>query len=125
MREDQLFAKDLIAYQIEQILRAIAQVKEFTSDDVALAAAQLCQMEMREEVSIDETAYQARLDGRLIEAGLSFEQRLRAQYMLEEILISVRRLKAGNAPQRGDDPACCDPGGGMRSLHEIEEDEQF
>ena len=30
-----------------------------------------------------------------------------------------------NSRRRGDDPACCDPGGGMRSPHEIEEDEQF
>ncbi|WP_457811919.1 hypothetical protein [Sinorhizobium meliloti] len=126
MHEERTSVNDVIASQIERIFTAVTQEKELTFEELALASAQLLQVQLREGVSIDDTEYQACLDKRLMKAGLNSRQRLEGQYILEKILVRAWHLKAEiNGRRRGDDPACCDPGGGMRSLHEIEEDEQF
>lgn len=44
---------------------------------------------------------------------------------LRDLIFKHARMTLAAAARRGEDPACCDPGGGMRSSHEIDEEEPF
>lgn len=58
--------------------------------------------------------------------GCTPAERARA-HAVRNLVLSTAAEKASSlvGPQRGSDPACCDPGGGVRSPDEIEDDEQF
>lgn len=50
----------------------------------------------------------------------------KAHFWRKAVLEAAEEIVARNTQaRRSDDPRTCDPGGGMRSPHEIDDDEQF
>lgn len=90
--------------------------------DICISVAMIVGMDDSGE-PVRTTAEDRAFEVYLEEAGYTPQQCQLARALRSWVLDTVQRMRTESQnPKRGDDPRCCDPGGGMRHPDEWDED---